>query len=293
MADVKLKRNTFIGGSDVASILGLNRYKTPYEVWEEKKHGIRTFEGNQATEWGTKLEPVIVDHCQKEHGWNIECRNDKLISKFNPIFGCHPDGLMICVEEIVLVEAKTVSSQAYKHWQNELPLEYYCQVQHNMFVCDCKKALFICLVLDDRNYFEIEVQFDADFVEKQNAYLVDWWNRYIIGDEVPIKVVDDYEKENPERKIIEANDEILQKYTELTIVKAEYKALAEKKEVLEDDLKTFIGSNTDLMNGLNVIATWRPQTKVLMDTKKFKEEMPETFLKYAKESSTRVFLIKL
>lgn len=291
MADVKLKRNTFIGGSDVAAILGLSRYKTPYEVWEDKKHGINTFTGNQATEWGTKLEPVIVDHCQNEHGKIIIDRNEKYISKELPILGCHPDGIMVWTKN-KLIEAKTVSSQAYKHWANELPLEYYCQVQHNMFVCELDEALFICLVLDDRNYFEIEVQRDNDFIEKQNAYLVDWWNRYILGDEVPLKIVEDYERENPDRKIVEASDEIVLKYTELAIVKSEYKALAEKKEALENELKTFIGSGTDLMQGINTLATWRPQTKVLMDTKKFKEEMPETFLKYAKENVCRVFLIK-
>jgi len=58
-------------------------------------------------------------------------------------------------------------------------------------------------------------------------------------------------------------------------------------------LKEKIGSNTDLMSGLNTLATWRPQTRISIDTLKLKEEIPETYLKYVKETKTRTFLLKL
>jgi len=292
MADVKLKRNTFIGGSDVAAILGINPYKTAYEVWEEKKHGIKTFDGNNATEWGQKLEPIIVDNCSQINKFDIGYRNDKFVSKVNPILGCHPDGISITPKP-KLIEAKTVSSKAYKNWQNELPLEYFCQVQHNMFCCDLEEAIFICLVLDDRYYFEINVNRDNDFIEKQNAYLTEWWNKYIVGDEIPIKIVADYERQFPDQKIVEADESIFKIYQQLVEAKKEFTEAKEKKEALEDQLKLFIGENTDLMYGLNTLATWRTQVRVQIDTKKFKEELPETYLKYCKDNKIRVFLPKI
>ena len=75
-------------------------------------------------------------------------------------------------------------------------------------------------------------------------------------------------------------------------LKAKIKELETQKEVIEDFLKLKIGDATDLMYGLNTIATWRPQTKVTVDAKKLKEELPETFLKYAKETTSRAFLVK-
>lgn len=292
MADVKLKRNTFIGGSDVAAILGINRYKTAYEVWEEKKHGIVTFEGNNITDWGKKLEPVILREFELKHNVKILDNNAKYISKKYKELGCHPDGIAF-IKENCLIEAKTVSSKAYNHWENELPLEYNCQVQHNLFVCDLQKAWFICLVLDDRNYFEIEINRDDSFVEIQNKYLLEWWQRYIIGDEVPIKVVQDYEKENPDQKVIEASEEAISNYKLLVEAKAKYIKAKEEKEAIEDKLKEFIGSSTDLQSGLQTLATWRTQVRVQMDTKRFKEEMPETYLKYCKDNKIRVFLPKI
>ncbi len=297
-------RHKFIGGSDVAAILGINPYKTSYEVWEEKKHGIKTFEGNAATEWGTKLEPLIVNHCEQINNRIIAFRNVRLISSIEFI-GCHPDGIMKNIqkesvnleslevsENDILIEAKTVSSKAYKNWQNEIPLEYYCQIQHNLFCCGLQQAKFIYFVLDDRYYNEITVNLDEDFIKKQNEYLVNWWNCYIIGDETPIKLIADFEKSTPEIEIAEANEEILEIFEQLKEYKEKIKELTEKKETLENDLKTFIGDKTDLYYGINLLATWRLQTRVTVDTKKLKEEQPLIFSQYAKENKSRTFLIK-
>lgn len=292
MSDVTKHRNKFIGGSDVAAILGLNRYKTSYEVWEEKKHNIKTFEGNQATEWGKKLEPVIIAHFEQVNNVKVFDNNARYISKEYDFLGCHPDGICTINNENVLIEVKTVSTDAFKFWGNELPLEYYCQVQHNLNVLGLTKAKFIYLVLDSRYYGEIEISYDKEYAESVQKFLVKWWNEYIIGDNTPIKTVTDYEKENPEVKMVEADDETAKKHTELIELKAKIKELEAQKEAIEDVLKLKIGDATDLMYGLNTIATWRPIVRVSVDTKKLKEELPETFLKYAKETTSRTFLVK-
>jgi putative phage-type endonuclease len=291
--DVTTNRHKFIGGSDVAAILGLNRYKTPYEVWDEKKNGNNPFTGNQATEWGTKLEPVIITHFEQLHKVKVYENNSRYISTVYDFLGCHPDGLFQLKRDLWLLEVKTVSSTAYKHWANELPLEYYCQVQHNMFVTGTKQAKFVCLVLDDRNYFEIDVNYDEEFVNHQNTFLIEWWNRYIIGDESPVKMVADFEKSNPKLAIAEADEEAVKDYAKLIDIKAKIKELTEQKDALEDALKLKIGDATELMHGLDTLATWRPKTQVRVETKKLKEEQPDIFLKYAKETTSRTFLIKL
>lgn len=292
MEGVTKDRNKFIGGSDVAAILGLNRYKSSYEVWEEKKHGIKTFEGNAATEWGKKLEPVIISHFEQLHAVSVFDNNKRYISDSFNFLGCHPDGIYKESNENILIEVKTVSSDAYKFWGNSIPMEYYCQVQHNLFVLGLNRAKFIYFVLDSRYYNEIEVLYDKDYVNEQNEYLVKWWNQYIAGEDVPIKMVSDYEKENPDVKIVEADEEAIEKHLELIEIKSKIKELEEKKDAIEIFLKLKIGDATDLMNGINTIATWRPSVRVSVDTKKLKEEHPEIFLKYAKETTSRTFLVK-
>jgi putative phage-type endonuclease len=49
-----------IGGSDAGTILGLNQYGSSFQLWSEKAgKTVREFTGNEATEWGHRLEPVI------------------------------------------------------------------------------------------------------------------------------------------------------------------------------------------------------------------------------------------
>ena len=53
-------RNAGIGGSDVATICGLNKYKSPFQLWAEKTSTYT----EDATEsepayWGSLMEPII------------------------------------------------------------------------------------------------------------------------------------------------------------------------------------------------------------------------------------------
>ena len=286
-----MKRN-FIGGSDVAAILGLSRYRTPYEVWDEKKNGNNPFTGNQFTEWGTRLEPVIIQKFQDDNEVEVFDNNKKFIHPDYPFLGCHPDGLFKKKGETKLLEVKTVGSNAYKHWGNDLPLEYYCQVQHNMMVTFTKSAVFAYFVLDDRFYDEITINYDTEYIAKQMDFLIDWWTRYVEGDEIPTKIVTDYEKDSPEKSIVEADEDALNAYNNLVTIKGKIKDLADLKDTYEVKLKEKIGEHTEMMHGLETLATWRPSVRVSLNTKKLKEEQPEMFLKYAQETKYRTFLIK-
>lgn len=284
-------RSKFIGGSDVASIIGINRYKTPYEIWDEKKNGNNPFTGNQFTEWGTKLEPVIIAHFEQKNGLKVT-DNNKIYQSAIEHLACHPDGLFMKQGEYWLLEVKTASTNSVKHWGDEIPLEYYCQLQHNMFCTGTKKAMFVYLVLDSRDYQEIEVYFDQDFVKKQNEYLVSWWQRYIIGNEIPLKLVEDFERENPNQKQVEATEQIVELCQKTVEIRGKIKELTSQKDEIENRIKMQIGDATDLMYGLETLATWRPQTRITVDTKKLKAEQPDIYLKYSKESTSRTFLLK-
>lgn len=63
-------RDLGIGGSDAAVIMGLNSYKSPYELWIEKTGQAEPpdLSGNQFVYWGTKNEPAIAEWFQEETG---------------------------------------------------------------------------------------------------------------------------------------------------------------------------------------------------------------------------------
>ena len=50
---------TTVGGSEISTVLGLNKYKTKYDLAKEKSGLAPGFTGNMATYWGTVFEDVI------------------------------------------------------------------------------------------------------------------------------------------------------------------------------------------------------------------------------------------
>ena len=53
-------RSGYIGGSDAASVVGMNPFSSPYALWAEKTGKKAGFEGNLATDLGTYLEDFIA-----------------------------------------------------------------------------------------------------------------------------------------------------------------------------------------------------------------------------------------
>jgi len=67
-------RHAGIGGSDAGTILGVSAYNSPYELWGQKT-GINptTFNGNRATEWGHRLEPLVaLAYAEEQHQAIVE-----------------------------------------------------------------------------------------------------------------------------------------------------------------------------------------------------------------------------
>ena len=84
--DIWMKlRNSGIGGSDAGVIAGLNRWKSPYQLWLEKTGQVEPedLSDNEYVYWGTVLEQVVADsyYLQCQHymmatgceKWYIAC----------------------------------------------------------------------------------------------------------------------------------------------------------------------------------------------------------------------------
>ena len=62
-------RESGIGGSEVATICGLNKWESAYTLWAKKTHRIEApdLSGREPIEWGNRLEPVIIDKFADDH----------------------------------------------------------------------------------------------------------------------------------------------------------------------------------------------------------------------------------
>ena len=84
------ERKKGIGGSDVAAVLGLNPWRTPLDVFNEKTaETVDDKPQSEAAHFGTILEDVVADEFARRTGFKV-ARFNKTLTQ-NP--GCHTGGV--------------------------------------------------------------------------------------------------------------------------------------------------------------------------------------------------------
>lgn len=164
-------RATGIGGSEVGTICGLNKWESAYRLWAVKTGQLEdTFTGNEATEWGNRLEPVILDKFADEHPEMIVHENvgtwahpdrDWQLANPDAIFeewvGEDPDlDEDQKVTRFGIIEVKT--AQFEDDW-NPIPPQYRAQVQWYLQTFGFSRAIVIVLFHGNR-YREVEILAD-------------------------------------------------------------------------------------------------------------------------------------
>lgn len=88
------ERRTGLGASDLGAILGLDPYRTPFQVWAEKTGRAPAFSGNLATRAGSYLEEFIAREYTRETGNRVQRWRTCLRHPQAPLLA-HPDRLVI------------------------------------------------------------------------------------------------------------------------------------------------------------------------------------------------------
>ena len=138
-----------IGGSDVATILGLNPYKTAFTLWLEKTGQVKPAPiDNEYVEWGNILEPVIRDKFARETGFQVKENPYVLQHDDHDFMIANIDGEVFDFEkdEWGVLEIKTASERMKGEWEEGPPHHYMLQIQHYLAVMDYNYAYVACLL---------------------------------------------------------------------------------------------------------------------------------------------------
>ena len=173
-------RTKGIGCSEVGSVLNLNPYNSPAQVFHEKLGTIETEEvRNMAILMGNQLEDTVMNLWKHyEEGVKdsiVENMNDGVIIREaikpnvyarNPKYpwlfgGC--DGIFEHNGEMAILEIKTISSRTCDKYENGVPPYYICQVQAYMMLFDCNYAE-LCMLVDGRDFKVVPFHRDEEFV---------------------------------------------------------------------------------------------------------------------------------
>lgn len=145
----EIQRRLGIGGSDMPIILGLSKYKTPYQLYLEKAGLLEvTREETQLQYWGKQLEVVIRKEFRKRHKVQIETPKETIIHPFYSFLRGNIDGFIPKWNSVF--EAKCSHAFMASLWgepgTDVIPMEYLVQVAFYCSVMNAKSADLAVLI---------------------------------------------------------------------------------------------------------------------------------------------------
>lgn len=181
-------RSKGIGGSDIAPIMGLSKWKTAHELWLEKSGMVEPDKlDSQVVHFGNVLEQVVADEFAERKGFKVRKRNNTFTHKEYPQLLANIDR-SIDGEKAVL-ECKTSSAFLMGDWGEEMsedvPDYYRVQVEHYMTVLGQETAYLAVLIGGNtfRTYF---FEKDKELAQMIMDAAIDFWDMVKNGTPPPI-----------------------------------------------------------------------------------------------------------
>ena len=307
-------RTKGIGGSDIGAIMGINKYSSPYQVYKTKVLGYqKDLSGKLAVKKGKDLESLIRSEYVIPHFLEMDytvknMSHHTIVNKNYPYFRANLDGVAICNNgghhtENFVIEIKFVSEFADVNWNGEdycgVPASYYAQVQEYMLVTGMQRA-YVCALFERDwtvRYFEIprSVSFQAQMIKAAEHF----YNVNMLG-KIPPAIDAEIDKEDIMEKLPELpedeaeyikDDSLNDIVAEYLDAKAEEKACAKKKKDAESKLVDAYLKKHIPSSPLHKVKV-TTYTSTRLDSTKLKEEKPEIYEQYVKESEALKTTIK-
>lgn len=291
-------RKLGIGGSDASVVCGISKYKSPVELWMDKTGQIPPQEAGEAAYWGTQLESIVRAEFTKRTGIEVTKPDVILQSEEHPFMLANLDG--ICKVPDVgtcIFEAKTASAYKAGEWEDTIPDEYMCQIQHYMAVTGYAGA-YIAVLIGGNTFRWKFVERDEDLISMLIELERDFWCHVedvtpppLDGSEAAAKFLSErFPNSKPQSQIVlpDTAADLLAQYDDAC---AELEIVTERKQKAENLLKEMLGDNEVGTAGGRII-TWKSVAQERLDSKTLKAEHPALCKKYTSKSSYRRFTIK-
>ena len=296
-------RKQGIGSSEVATIVGLNPWETPYQLWRRKLGLDPEKETSFAMKAGHYLEDAVSLFWQDETGqqvikssagdWLIR-DNERHYLQVSPDRTYWLKGMAKNNDNKGILEIKTTQKSID---EEDIPKHWFVQLQYQLGVAGYRCGSLAWLI-QGRTFGYKDLDFVPDFYDWLVEEVDKFWLDNIQGKQEPTaaNVQDILLKYNrhTDGKIVEVNDEIFAAYQDLKAVKEELALIEEKKVSLEEKIKMVFGDAEAISYAGQTLATWKaPKPSSKFDAKAFTAAHPDLAKEFTTETQgARRFLLK-
>jgi putative phage-type endonuclease len=176
-------RRTGIGASDVAAILGLSPWASPWSVWAEKIGALPPeddLSDDDPREFGRRAEAMVGPWFSDKTGLHIAGQQLWLTHKTERWALATPDGVVVGSDDSWIGDALgglEIKTDFGKPW-DEIPAHYQSQGQWQMYVADWPKVWFA--VLHGRRFRIYELDRDQADIDFMAGRCRDFWHDYVL-----------------------------------------------------------------------------------------------------------------
>lgn len=280
-------RRPAIGGSDVAAILGLDKYRGPRHVYEEK-HGRYSARETEAMEIGREIEDFVARMFSKRSGVPIAMPPGMLAHVDYPWATVNIDRLALWDEDLYPslesvagpVECKNRSEYQLEEWEEGAPDAPALQCHWGMAVAGYEVGYVAALVGGNKLRWS-RIERDEEMVGHLLDHCGKWFERHVLEGFPPpvdglattkdllgrlyeVKAEDIAEVDLGKARDLRARREALA---------AQLKDIDRQKTAVENEMRDLAGSAPLVRAGTGTAWTWKPNGN--FSESDFRREYPE------------------
>lgn len=305
-------RKSGIGGSDVAAILGLSKYKSTYQLWLDKTNRAESQDSeSEPAYWGNQLEDIVAKEYAKRNGVKIQRVNatirnpehDWMLANIDRAI-VNPDisgNVRIKEGKLTtdrILECKTANQYLAKLWGDEqtesIPDYYLTQCQWYLG----NTGASICglgVLIGGQKFRSYQIAYDGELFEMLKAECSNFWHEHVLADVPPAPTTFDdvlhrWSTHNPDQAVI-ADPQLFQDVAEYKELNSNIKDAGKELDALKIKICTRMENAELIIAEEKRLATFKYQERTTLDSKALKAAHPEIYEQFAKTSSTRVLRI--
>ena len=293
-------RHLYLGASELGAAVGVNPWRTPLEVYQEKVGAAPPVDlsENEAVLFGNLLEDVVADEFARRQNLKVQRQAAEFVHPRLPWLKGHIDRRI--VGRKAGLECKTAGVQMGKAFgepgSDEVPAHYLIQCMGYLAITGWDEW-HLAVLIGGQDFRMYRIPRDEGLIATLEARAMEFWGRVQdINPPDPTTLADtkllwprDY------GQAIQATEKVESYVRDLLSIKDRLRLAEDQATDLEREIKGFMGDHAILLGADGKpLATWKnnkPSRK--FDVELFKAEQPDHYEHYLMERpGPRVFLPK-
>ena len=292
-------RRTGIGGSDAAAVANMSPFSNPMKVFEDKMGTLVEDVESEKMSQGTAFEDYCARKFSTETGYKVRRSHFMYRSKEFPWMIANVDRFLETGSANKIgLECKCCSVWNKSAWSQGVPVYYYLQVMHYMIVLGIREFYVAVTFLSD-SFRYYHVKWDQEVADWLIEVERDFWINNILmgispspdGSDICSNILQQRygeAKRNSQIKLV-GFDEMLDKRSELA---DEISRLQKEQNKIDQEIQVYMKENEKAVSDKYRVL-WGNIETTRFDSKRFKEEQPDLYQKYAVTSASRRFQVKV